>query len=37
MLTAIELKYGAESAEYKELQRIVQLDEKKSQVININR
>lgn len=37
MLTAIELKYGAESAEYKELQRIVQLDEKKSEVININR
>ncbi len=37
MLTAIELKYGTESAEYKELQRIVQLDEKKSEVININR
>lgn len=37
MLKAIELKYGAESAEYKELQRIVQLDEKKSEVININR
>lgn len=37
MLTSIELKYGTESAEYKELQRIVQLDEKKSEVININR
>ncbi|MFA5518851.1 MAG: hypothetical protein WDA74_06290 [Spirochaetota bacterium] len=37
MLTAIELKYGTESAEYKELQRIVQLDEKKSEVININK
>ncbi len=37
MLTAIELKYGADSAEYKELQRIVQLDERKSEVININR
>ncbi len=37
MLQAVELKYGTESAEFKELQQIVQQDEKKSESININR
>ncbi len=37
MLQAVELKHGTDSVEFKELQRIVQLDEKKSESININK
>jgi len=37
MLQAIELKHGTDSVEFKELQRIVQLDEKKSEAINFSR
>jgi hypothetical protein len=35
LLTAVELQYGLESAEFKELQKIVQQDERTSEVINI--
>jgi len=34
-LMAVELQYGIESPEFKEVQKIVQQDERKSQVINI--
>ncbi len=34
ILKAVELKYGRDSVEYKEMQKIVQRDEKKSAVIN---
>ncbi len=37
LLKAVEIQYGIDSAEYKELQLIVQLDEKKSEVINVNK
>ncbi|HOP63153.1 MAG TPA: hypothetical protein PK358_09425 [Spirochaetota bacterium] len=37
LLKAVEIQYGLESAEYKELQIMVQLDEKKSEVINVNK
>jgi len=37
LLKAVEMQYGMDSAEYKELQVIVQLDEKKSDVINVNK
>ena len=37
LLKAVEIQYGLESAEFKELQTIVQLDEKKSEVINVNK
>ncbi len=36
MLQAVELKYGIDSVEFKELQKEVQLDEKKSEAINVN-
>lgn len=36
LLKSVELKYGRESVEYKEMQKIVQSDEKKSSVINVN-
>lgn len=35
LLTAAELQYGLDSAEFKELQKIVQLDERTAEVINI--
>ena len=35
ILTAVELQYGIESPEFKEVQKIVQQDERKSEVINI--
>ena len=34
-LMAVELQYGIESPEFKEVQKIVQQDERKSEVINI--
>jgi len=34
-LMAVELQYGIESPEYKEVQKIIQQDERKSEVINI--
>lgn len=34
-LMAVELQYGIESPEYKEVQKIIQLDERRSEVINI--
>jgi len=37
LLKAVEIQYGLESPEFKELQIIVQLDEKKSEVINVNK
>jgi len=36
ILKAVEIKYGRESVEFKEMQKVVQQDEKKSAVININ-
>ena len=35
ILMAVELQYGVESPEFKEVQKVVQQDERKSQVINI--
>jgi site-specific DNA-cytosine methylase len=35
LLTAAELQYGTDSPEFKELQKIVQLDERTAEVINI--
>ncbi|HOP29284.1 MAG TPA: hypothetical protein P5120_02920 [Spirochaetota bacterium] len=37
LLKAVEIQYGLESPEFKELQIMVQLDEKKSEVINVNK
>ena len=36
ILKSVELKYGRDSVEYKEMQKIVQGDEKKTSVINVN-
>ncbi len=37
ILQAVELKYGTDSVEFKEIQKVVQLDEKKSEAINIDK
>ncbi|HOK02535.1 MAG TPA: hypothetical protein PKX79_07835 [Spirochaetota bacterium] len=37
LLKAVEIQYGLDSPEFKELQLIVQLDEKKSESINVNK
>ena len=34
MLTAVEIKYGIESPQYKHLQEIVEMDEKRAERIN---
>jgi len=35
ILTAVELQYGIDSPEFKEVQKIVQKDERKSEVVNV--